>query len=52
MPSTGTPAASSPAGAGGAPCAYTEAGPPDRMMADGLRRSISSVLIVHGTISE
>jgi len=28
------PASSSPGGAGGAPGAYTEAGPPDKMIAD------------------
>ncbi len=46
------PASSSPGGAGGAPGAYTEAGPPDRMIAAGLRCTISSVDIVDGTISE
>src|SRR2546421_7774111 len=52
MPSTGTPAASRPAGAGGAPSAYTEAGPPDKMTAAGLRARICSAGIVRGTISE
>ena len=52
MPSTGTPAASNPAGAGGAPGAYTDAGPPDKMIAAGLRRRISCVLVVDGMISE
>src|SRR5215475_7439763 len=52
MPRTGTPASSRPAGAGGAPSAYTEAGPPDRMTAAGLRARICSAGIVHGTISE
>jgi len=42
MPRMGTPDSSSPAGAGGAPGAYTEAGPPDRMIADGLLASISA----------
>ena len=52
MPSTGTPASSRPGGAGGAPGAYTEAGPPDKMMAFGCRASICSAGIVAGTISE
>ncbi len=52
MPSTGSPASSRPDGAGGAPSAYTEAGPPDRMMALGWRASISSAGMVDGTISE
>ena len=38
---SGTPASSSPAGAGGAPAAYTDAGPPDRMIAAGFLASIS-----------
>ena len=46
------PELSNPAGAGGAPGAYTEAGPPDRMIAAGLRRRMSAVDIVDGTISE
>src|SRR5260370_494003 len=52
MPSTGTPASSRPGGAGGAPSAYTEAGPPDRMTAFGWRASISAAGMVLGTISE
>ncbi len=52
MPRMGTPDSSSPAGAGGAPGAYTEAGPPDRMIADGLLASISAAGMVEGTISE
>src|SRR5215470_4645408 len=48
----GTPASNNPSGAGGAPGAYTDAGPPDRMMAFGRRASISAVRIVCGTISE
>ena len=52
MPRMGTPASSSPAGAGGAPGAYTEAGPPDRMIAVGLLASISAAGMVEGTISE
>ena len=45
------PAAARPARAG-RPAAYTEAGPPDRMMALGLRASISAAGMVAGTISE
>ena len=41
MPRIGTPASSRPAGAGGAPGAYTDAGPPDRMIAAGLLASSS-----------
>src|SRR5215470_10802180 len=52
MPRMGTPDSSSPAGAGGAPGAYTEAGPPDRMIADGFLASISAAGMVEGTISE
>src|SRR5215831_5661226 len=52
MPRTGTPAPSRPAGAGGAPSAYTEAGPPDRMTAFGLRASICAAGMLAGTISE
>ena len=55
MPSTGTPAlnrSGGPPGAGGAPSAYTDAGPPERMIAFGLRASISATGIVCGTISE
>src|SRR6266571_7432111 len=52
MPSTGMPAPRSPGGAGGAPSAYTEAGPPDRMIAFGLRARISARGIVDGTICE
>ena len=55
MPSTGTPAPSSsggPGGSGGAPSEYTDAGPPDKMMALGLRASISVTGMVAGTISE
>ena len=54
MPSTGTPARSrsAPPGSGGAPGAYTEAGPPDRMMAAGFLARISAAGMVLGTISE
>jgi hypothetical protein len=36
----------------GAPSAYTDAGPPDRMIAFGLRARMSSTGIELGTISE
>src|SRR5579859_2970904 len=52
MPRTGIPAASRPPGAGGASSAYTDAGPPDRMTALGLRARISCVVMLAGTISE
>src|SRR6202451_4581270 len=52
MPKTGTPAWNSPSGAFGAPSAYTEAGPPDKMIAFGCLASISLTGIVDGTISE
>src|SRR5215831_11934515 len=52
MPRTGTPAPSRPAGAGGAPSAYTEAGPPDRMIAFGFRARICAPGMLDGTISE
>ena len=52
MPRTGTPASKRPGGAGGAPSAYTDEGPPDKMIAFGRRASISSTGIVDGTISE
>ena len=45
-------AAEGETGAGGAPSAYTEAGPPDRMIAFGCRASISAAGMVDGTISE
>ena len=52
MPKTGTPAVNSAVSMPGAPSAYTDDGPPDRMIAFGLRASISSTGIVCGTISE
>src|SRR5215470_15392919 len=52
MPRTGTPASNRPAGAGGAPSAYTDEGPPDKMIALGRLASISATGIVDGTISE
>ena len=41
MPKIGTPASNSPSGALGAPSAYTEDGPPDKMIAFGCLASIS-----------
>ena len=52
MPRTGTPASNSPSGALGAPSAYTDAGPPDKMIAFGCLASMSPTGIVEGTISE
>src|SRR5689334_9304069 len=52
MPRTGTPAPNKPAGAGGAPSAYTEAGPPDKITAFGLRARICADGVLAGTISE
>ena len=52
MPKTGTPAAKTAGSTAGAPAAYTDDGPPDRMIAAGLRASISATGIVCGTISE
>jgi hypothetical protein len=52
MPNTGTPAANKPSGAAGALGAYTDDGPPDKMIAFGRRASISLTGIVDGTISE
>ena len=52
MPKTGTPAVNTSVEMPGAPSAYTEDGPPDRMIALGLRASMSATGIVCGTISE
>src|SRR5215469_15336158 len=52
MPKTGTPAPNSPSGTAGAPAAYTDDGPPDKMIAFGRLASISLTGIVEGTISE
>lgn len=52
MPSTGTPASNSAGSTNGAPAAYTDDGPPDRMMADGSLASMSCTEAVCGTISE
>src|SRR5258708_5534182 len=51
MPRIGTPASKRPAGAAGAPSSYTEAGPPERMIALGRLASISATGMVDGTIS-
>ena len=52
MPKVGTPALEQPAGTRGAPSAYTDDGPPERMIAFGRRASISATGVVDGTISE
>src|SRR5579871_350816 len=52
MPRTGIPASSRPSGMGGAPSAYTDEGPPDRMIALGSRASICAAGMLAGTISE
>ncbi len=52
MPNTGTSACSRVASSCGAPGSYTELGPPERMIAFGLRASMSATLIVCDTISE
>lgn len=51
MPRTGTPASKSARSTVGAPSAYTEDGPPERMIALGFLASISATGIVEGTIS-
>src|SRR5947199_8719221 len=52
MPSVGTPSSKIPGSTRGAPSAYTDAGPPDRITANGFRRRTSSAEIVCGTSSE
>ena len=52
MPKTGTWPSKSEVSMPGAPSSYTDDGPPDRMIAFGLRASISATGIVCGTISE
>ena len=52
MPKTGTPAVKTRSSMPGAPSAYTLDGPPDRIIAFGLRASMSATGIVWGTISE
>src|SRR3954453_6399189 len=52
MPSTGTPAWNSAGATNGAPAAYTEDGPPDRMIGAGSLASRSWTDAVCGTISE
>ncbi len=51
MPKVGTPPWNSSASTRGAPSAYTDEGPPERMIAAGRRASISDTGIVWGTIS-
>src|SRR5215217_3282563 len=52
MPSTGIPSSSSAGSSRGAPSAYTEAGPPDRISPFGLRRRTSSTPTWCGSSSE
>src|SRR5690625_6295811 len=52
MPSTGTPASNSAGSTAGASVAYTEAGPPERMIAAGSLASMSATGMVCGTIRE
>ena len=52
MPNTGTSPSNSEPSMPGAPSAYTDDGPPDRMIAVGSLASISATGIVCGTISE
>lgn len=52
MPNAGTPASNSAGSTCGASGAYTLDGPPDRMIAAGLRATISSAGTSHETISE
>src|SRR2546423_469611 len=51
MPSTGMPSSSSLVRSRGAPSAYTDAGPPERISPRGDRRLISSTSIVCGSSS-
>ncbi|CAM5400997.1 hypothetical protein SALBM135S_04796 [Streptomyces alboniger] len=51
MPKTGTPASKRERSTVGACSAYTEEGPPERIMAAGFLASISETGIVLGTIS-
>src|SRR5579859_4601412 len=52
MPKIGRPASNRPAGAGSAPGEYTEAGPPDRMIAAGFLSRMAASGVVAGMISE
>src|SRR5581483_3333072 len=52
MPSTGTPSSSSAGSSGGAPSAYTDAGPPDRITPLGRRRRTSAAPTWWGSSSE
>src|SRR3954465_13875872 len=51
MPMTGIPSSSSSVRSRGAPSAYTDAGPPERISPRGARRLISSMSIVCGSSS-
>ncbi len=51
MPKTGTPASKIARSRDGAPSAYTDEGPPERMIARGFFASISATGMVDGTIS-
>src|SRR5947207_8744150 len=51
MPRSGTPASYTAGSIPGAPGTWTDAGPPERMIAFGLRASISEIGIERGTIS-
>ena len=52
MPNAGTPPSNSAGSTCGAPGAYTDCGPPDRMTALGRRAAISATVAVCGMISE
>ncbi len=52
MPKTGTPAVNRAGSVRGASSTYTDDGPPERMIAFGLRARISATGIELGTISE
>ena len=52
MPNAGTPASNRAGSTWGAPGAYTDCGPPDRMTAFGRRATISATDAVCGMISE
>src|SRR2546423_8426526 len=51
MPRVGTPVSNSPVATSGAPSAYTDDGPPERITAFGWRAAIPAALAVDGTIS-
>src|SRR6516162_10095613 len=52
MPSVGIPCSNTAGSIRGAPSEYTDAGPPERIRADGLCRRISSTLARYDTSSE